>query len=60
MDVIKEKVLELVQVELDSANRKFPLFSSTHEGYAVLLEEIEEAGDEMGYLREWEKNRGRL
>jgi len=31
-----------VQKELDDANRKFPAFSSDHEGYAVLLEEFQE------------------
>lgn len=31
-----------VQKELDDANRKFPAFSSNHEGYAVLLEEFQE------------------
>lgn len=31
-----------VQKELDDANRKFPAFSSDHEGYAVLLEEYQE------------------
>jgi len=32
--------------------RKFPLFSSTHEGYAVILEEVEEAREEVEYIVE--------
>lgn len=31
-----------VQKELEDANKKFPAFSSDHEGYAVLLEEFQE------------------
>lgn len=31
------------QAELNRANEKFPLFNSPHEGYAVILEELEEA-----------------
>ena len=37
-----EKVKELVDLELKSANEKFPPFHSEHEGYAVILEEVEE------------------
>ncbi|HEY5586732.1 MAG TPA: hypothetical protein VIK78_19860, partial [Ruminiclostridium sp.] len=37
----------LVICELEEANKKFPLFNSTHEGYAILKEEIEEAGDDL-------------
>ena len=33
--------------ELNRANAKFPLFNSTHEGYAVILEEAEEAQEAM-------------
>ncbi len=36
----------LVGDELGAANRKFPLFASNHEGYAVIKEEIEEAIEE--------------
>lgn len=38
---------ELVQQELKEANEKYPLFSSAHEAYAVLLEEIEEAAEDL-------------
>lgn len=42
MDAVKKDVEALVQKELEAANKKFPLFHSPHEGYAVLLEETEE------------------
>lgn len=42
MNAVKKDVEALVQKELDAANKKFPLFHSAHEGYAVLLEETEE------------------
>lgn len=42
MDAVKTDVEALVQKELQAANEKFPLFHSTHEGYAVLLEEVDE------------------
>ena len=46
MDVVREDVKRLVMKELQAANEKFPLFSSSHEGYAVILEELEEIYDE--------------
>lgn len=50
MNAVHDDVVKLVDKELESANRKFPLFRSAHEGYAVILEEIDEARDEMDYL----------
>ncbi|WNM19254.1 hypothetical protein [Flavobacterium capsici] len=41
----------LVQRELDFAQAKFPKFASAHEGYAVLLEEIQEMDEEMDIIR---------
>lgn len=41
---------KLINEELQSANKKFPLFSSWHEAYAVILEEVEEAQREMEML----------
>lgn len=35
-------VEKLTTQELTRANEKFPLFHSSHEGYAVLLEEVQE------------------
>ncbi len=43
----KQRVIELVSNELDSANEKFPMFNSSHEGYAVLKEEVDELWDEI-------------
>lgn len=48
MNAIKQDVKELVQKELESANKKFPkTFRSRHEAYGVMLEEFEEATDEL-------------
>jgi NTP pyrophosphatase (non-canonical NTP hydrolase) len=40
-------IYEEIKQELDSANEKFPPFKSTHEAYAVILEEIDEFWDEV-------------
>ena len=47
MNAVKQDVEKLVQKELESANRKFPMFRSDHEGAAVIFEEIEETRSEM-------------
>ena len=48
MDVINKDVKALVQKELESANKKYPsTFRSRHEAYGVMLEEFEEAQDEL-------------
>jgi len=51
MDAVKKDVEALVQKELDAANKKFPLFHSSHEGYAVLLEETEELDDDNAAIK---------
>ena len=46
----KEKFIEIAQEvykELKSANAKFPPFKSTHEAYAVILEEMDEFWSEV-------------
>ncbi len=43
----KSKAIELVLSELDNALDKFPMFNSSHEGYAVLKEEVDELWDEI-------------
>ena len=43
MNAVKADVEKLVQKELESANQRFPMFRSDHEGYAVIKEEIEES-----------------
>lgn len=52
VDAVKKEVIELVHKELESANKKFPLFQSAHEGYAVIKEEIEEAEEQLVYTKE--------
>ena len=47
MNVVENKIQELVQTELNSANEKFPLFNSPHEGYAVIKEELEECSENI-------------
>lgn len=47
MKRLMKSVNELVSQELKMANTNFPQFNSKHEGYAVLLEEVEEAECEM-------------
>jgi hypothetical protein len=44
-------ILKLVDEELKSANEKFPPFQSEHEGYAVLLEEVEELQEELDNIK---------
>lgn len=51
MNAVKEDVEKLVQKELESANQRFPMFRSDHEGAAVILEEIEEAEHELNEVR---------
>lgn len=41
---------KLINEELQNANKKFPLFSSWHEAYAVILEEVEEADEETNVM----------
>ena len=48
---MEESVSKLIDIELENANKKFPLFASEHEGYAVLLEEVEECDDEMATIQ---------
>lgn len=47
MNAVKSDVEKLVQKELESANQRFPMFRSDHEGYAVIKEEVEEAHSEL-------------
>ena len=36
------EIMGLIKLELDRATKKFSSFHNTHEGYAVLLEEVDE------------------
>jgi archaellum component FlaC len=40
-------VMTMVRREVESASSKFPPFHSTHEGYAVILEELDEMWEEI-------------
>ena len=55
MSTIKSDVEKLVQKELESANRRFPMFHSDHEGAAVIFEEIQEAENELKNVQEYFK-----
>lgn len=46
MDKLISRAVELVEEELDRANEQYPLFASPHEGYGVILEEVEETENE--------------
>lgn len=51
MDAVKKDVEALVEKELEAANKRFPLFNSAHEGYAVLLEEAEELDSDSASIK---------
>lgn len=44
--LIDQAILE-VKKELLNANKKFKQFNSAHEGYAIILEELDEMWDEI-------------
>ena len=52
MNAVEKDVDVLVFKELNEANKRFPLFSSPHHGYAVIKEEIEEVMDGMNMMLE--------
>ena len=52
MNAVKRDVGKLVQKELESANQRFPMFRSDHEGAAVICEEIQEAEYELECVRD--------
>lgn len=47
---MRNEIEMLAKEELSSANEKFPLFHSSHEGFAVLLEEAEELAEESNEI----------
>lgn len=47
MNAIENDVRALVDKELTAANKRFPQFHSAHEGYAVILEEFDEAKEQL-------------
>lgn len=52
MDKILEKMEAAAEAEYEKILAKWGVFHSAHEGYGVLLEEAEEAQEEMESLRE--------
>lgn len=44
---IIDEILLKVKKELLKANKKFPPFNSSHEGYAVIKEEVDEMWDDI-------------
>ena len=50
MNAVKDKLIALVGEELEAANAIYPPFRSTHEGYAVLLEEVEEVKEALDFV----------
>ena len=51
-----DKLPDLIQEELDASNALHPGFHSAHEGYAVLLEEVGEAAEELDVLKSGMEN----
>lgn len=45
------EIQKLVNKELKEANKKYPLFHSDHEAYAVILEELEETEENIEAMR---------
>jgi hypothetical protein len=52
MKELVEKVKQLAQQELENSYKKFPKFNSAHKGYAVLMEEFEEAEEIMPVMNQ--------
>lgn len=55
MNAVIKKIPVLVDEELEAANSIHSFFHNQHEGYAVLLEEVEEAKAEMTEVETWLK-----
>lgn len=52
MNAIENDVRALVDKELAAANERFPQFHSQHEGYAVIVEEVEECDEALQFLKQ--------
>ena len=50
MNAIENQVRDLVKIELSAANKRFPQFHSQHEGWAVILEEVDELSAETALV----------
>ena len=50
---IKPLIQEAIEAELENARKEWgPKYNSTHEAYAVLKEEVEEAADDLTIIKE--------
>ncbi|MCK5601145.1 hypothetical protein KAR91_04695 [Candidatus Pacearchaeota archaeon] len=47
MDEKLEEIIKYVKMEFEFATSKFGSYNSSHEGYAVILEELDELWDEV-------------
>ena len=45
--MLKSEAIEMIKLEYVQAVNQYPKFNSEHEGYAVLLEEVDELWDEI-------------
>ena len=51
--IIKPLIQEAIEAELENARKEWgPKYNSTHEAYAVLKEEVEEAKDDLTIIQE--------
>lgn len=57
MNVVEKDVRLLVKKELAAANERFPLFSSAHEGWAVIREKLAEVEQERYMLDQYVETR---
>lgn len=55
MNAVENKVRELVNVELTAANADNLQFHSPHEGWAVILEEINELKFNVKWVKKYQK-----
>ena len=55
---VKRALFDEVNRELERATSKFGSFASAHEGYAVLLEEVDELWDDVKHNRSRLEMRG--
>jgi NTP pyrophosphatase (non-canonical NTP hydrolase) len=42
-----DEAMDSIRAEVERATAKFPAFNSSHEGFAVLMEEVDELWDDV-------------